>query len=166
MSQAPLPPDKTAWPDSPDDVFGPDFKPLSAEQARQWRQGRVTLTPWRIVAWQVAVAVGLVLVALVGWPVLAGSVAYGAVASVVPAALMAHGLSRRRAQGAATLAGFFVWELAKVALTVALLLMAPRWVPGLSWLALLAGFVVTMKVYWLAMWLQPARRKSAGNDLN
>lgn len=166
MSQAPLPPEKTAWPDSPDDVFGPDFKPLSAEQARQWRQGRVTLTSWRIVAWQVAVAVGVVLVALAVWPALAASVAYGTFASVIPAALMAHGLSRQRARVGATLAGFLVWELAKVALTVALLLMAPRWVPGLSWLALLAGFVVTMKVYWLAMWLQPARRKSAGNDLN
>ena len=166
MSQAPLPPEKAAWPDGSDEVFGPDFKPLSAEQARQWRQGRVTLTPWRIVAWQVAVAVGVVLVALAVWPALAASVAYGTFASVIPAALMAHGLSRQRARVGATLAGFLVWELAKVALTVALLLMAPRWVPGLSWLALLAGFVVTMKVYWLAMWLQPARRKSAGNDLN
>ena len=166
MSQAPLPPEKTAWPDSQDDVFGPDFKPLSAEQARQWRQGRVVLTPWRIVAWQLLVAVLVVLVVRWGRPALVGSVAYGALASVLPAALMAHGLSRRRSRSGATLTGFIVWELAKVALTVALLLMAPRWVPGLNWLALLAGFVVTMKVYWLAMWLQPARRKSAGNDLN
>jgi ATP synthase protein I len=41
---------------------------------------------------------------------------------------------------------------------VALLLAAPKVIADLSWLALVAGFVVTMKVYWLAMalgWMQP-----------
>ena len=60
----------------------------------------------------------------------------------------------------AALAGFFVWELVKIVLTVAMLLAAPKLVPDLSWLALLVGLVVTMKVYWVAMWLHPARRKS------
>jgi ATP synthase protein I len=30
----------------------------------------------------------------------------------------------------------------------------------LNWLALLAGFMVTMKVYWMAMWLRPVRKDS------
>ncbi len=47
--------------------------------------------------------------------------------------------------------GFFVWEMAKVGLTVAMLFAAPRVVTDLSWPAMLAGLVVTMKVYWLAL---------------
>jgi len=61
---------------------------------------------------------------------------------------------------------FFVWELVKIVLTVAMLVAAPRLVPQLSWPAMLAGFVVAMKVYWVAMWLHPARRKSTAKNLN
>ena len=56
--------------------------------------------------------------------------------------------------------GFFVWELVKIALTVAMLMAAPKLILQLNWLALLAGFVVTMKVYWLAVWLRLVRRSS------
>ncbi len=55
-----------------------------------------------------------------------------------------------------------MWEMVKIGLTVAMLIAAPRLVLDLSWLAMLAGFVVTMKVYWLAMWLRwvrPHRQK-------
>jgi len=62
--------------------------------------------------------------------------------------------------GNAALAGFFVWELVKIALTVAMLFAAPRLIAELSWLALLVGFVVTMKVYWAAMWFRSARKDS------
>jgi ATP synthase protein I len=46
---------------------------------------------------------------------------------------------------------------------VALLLAAPKLVPSLNWLALVAGFVVTMKVYWVAAWLQSKRQHPAEN---
>jgi ATP synthase protein I len=36
--------------------------------------------------------------------------------------------------------------------------MAPKWVPALSWPALLVGLVVTMKVYWVALAFKPASR--------
>jgi ATP synthase protein I len=74
-------------------------------------------------------------------------------------------LSRQKsaAHGNAALTGFFVWELLKIVLTVAMLVAAPRLIADLSWLALLAGFVVTMKVYWLAMWLRLAPAKSLKN---
>jgi ATP synthase protein I len=51
-------------------------------------------------------------------------------------------------------------------LTVAMLMAAPRLISQLSWLALLAGFVVTMKVYWVALWLRPARKESINKNLN
>jgi ATP synthase protein I len=50
---------------------------------------------------------------------------------------------------------FFVNEAIKVILTIALLSMAPVAVLGLNWLALLAGFVVALKVYWLAVVFKP-----------
>jgi ATP synthase protein I len=84
------------------------------------------------------------------------SAGYGALAVVLPAALFARALSRQAGLGGgnAALSRFFVWEMAKIGLTLAMLLLAPRVLTNLSWLALVAGFVVTMKVYWLAMWLR------------
>ena len=83
---------------------------------------------------------------------------------VIPGALFARGLLRQRgaANAGSALAGFFVWEMVKVALTMAMLVAAPRLILQLNWLALLAGFVVTMKVYWVAIWLRPARKNSVG----
>lgn len=159
---------KSAFADDEDEVAQAEFKPLSAEEARQWREQHPALSPWRIVAWQ-AVAGGLAagLTWLVsGRDALAGSVLYGALAVVLPASVLARALSRRSGAAGAALAGFFVWELVKIVLTVALLVAAPKVVPGLSWPAMLAGFVVAMKVYWVAMWLHPARRKSPAKNLN
>lgn len=162
MSETTPQPVKQAFADETDEALEPDFKPLTAEQARQWRENNPLLSPWRIVGWQVVAGA---LVAALAWMLsgraeVAWSAGYGALAVVVPAALMVRGLSRQAGVAGAALAGFFVWELVKVVLTVAMLLAAPKLVPGLSWLALLAGFVVAMKVYWVAMWLHPARRKS------
>jgi len=140
----------------------PEFKPLNAEEARALRERHPPLSPWRVVIWQAGVGL---LVALLTWGltqngVAGASAAYGAMAVVLPAALFARGLSRQRlaAHAGAALSGFFVWEMVKIALTVAMLIVAPRLILNLNWLALLAGFVVTMKVYWVAMWLRPARR--------
>lgn len=161
ICSAPVAPDV---PNMADGAEGKDFKALSAEEARQWREKNPPMSPWRIVWMQVAVGV---LVVLGFWGVtgqsrMAWSAGYGVLAVVVPAALFVRGLSRQKAvNGAgAAMVGFFVWEMVKVILTVAMLMAAPRLVAQLSWLALLAGFVVTMKVYWVAMWLRPARKES------
>ena len=50
-----------------------------------------------------------------------------------------------------------IWEAAKVVVTLAMLLAAPRVVAQLSWLAMVASFVVTMKMYWVVWWLQSRR---------
>jgi ATP synthase protein I len=154
---------KPASAEDTDAVLEPDFKPLTADEARLWREANPPVSLWRIVWLQVAVGGVLALLAwlLTGRSFVAWSAGYGALAVVIPAALFARGLTRQAGLAGAALSGFFVWELAKIALTVVMLLAAPKLVPGLSWLALLAGFVVTMKVYWLAMWLHPMRRKSA-----
>lgn len=135
------------------------FRALTADEVRQLRERQPPVSPWRVVAAQgvvgalVALAAwGLTGKAHVGW-----SAGYGALAVVVPAALFARGMTSRWASvnAGAAVAGFFLWELVKIALTVAMLFAAPRWVAMLSWPAMLVGLVVTMKVYWAALMLRP-----------
>ena len=131
------------------------FTPLSAEQAKKFRKEHPSLSPWWVVAGQLAMGL---LVAGLAWGVtqsvvIAVSAACGALAVIVPGALFARGLTSRVASvnvGAAVF-GFFLWEMVKIGLTVAMLFAAPRLVSDLSWPAMLAGLVVTMKVYWVAL---------------
>ena len=150
-----------------DEGLDPEFKPLTAEQAQAWRLHNPVASPWRVLALQVVVGALLaVLTGIVsGQFRLAASVAWGSVAVVIPAVVFVRALSRqmRRTQPGSALVGLFVWELVKIVLTVALLLVAPKVISDLSWLALVAGFVVTMKVYWLAMALGWMQRKSKPN---
>jgi ATP synthase protein I len=154
--------------ESADDGLEPDFKPLTPEQAAAWRQRNPVSSPWRVLGLQllVGLAVAVLTGVVSGQLRLAASVAWGVVSVVVPGVVFARALARqmRLKQAGAALAALFVWELVKIVLTVALLLVAPKVVEGLSWLALVAGFVVTMKVYWLAMAMQFAsgrqRRKT------
>ena len=150
-------------PDS-EEINDEAYKQLTAEEALTLQSSFRAMSPWRIIGWQALVGLGLT---LLGWAVASSaavtwSVAYGALCVVVPALVFARGLQRqqRAAHVGAALGGFFVWEMVKVVLTVAMLFAAPRLVEGLNWLALLAGFVVTMKVYWVAMWLHSTRSKS------
>jgi ATP synthase protein I len=132
-----------------------EFTPLTAQQVQDLRRIQPLLSVWRVVAAQIGVGL---LVALVSWGVsgktsVCVSAGYGALAVVIPAALFARGLTRRMNSlhaGAAVL-GFFVWEVVKIALTVAMLALAPRVIDELSWPAMLVGLVVTMKVYWVAL---------------
>jgi ATP synthase protein I len=155
------------WTEVVDEAVEEGFKPLTHEEAQKIRALNPAVSVWMVLAGQAVVGL---LVAALAWGLtgqsrMGWSAAYGALAVVIPAVLFARGLSRQKsaAHGNAALLGFFVWELVKIALTVAMLFAAPRLVTDLSWLALLAGFVVTMKVYWVAMWLRLAPTKSPKN---
>jgi len=149
---------------NPDGLEDENFKVLTAEEAKALQRSSPKLSPWVVVAAQavVGVAVAGLTGLLVGSELAFWSAAYGALAVVVPAVVFARGLARqqRAPNAGSALGGFFVWEMVKIVLTVAMLFAAPRLVVGLNWLALLAGFVVTMKVYWVAMWLHSKRAKS------
>ena len=139
-----------------------DFKPLTAEQARVLRESEPALSPWRVVGWQMVAGL---LSALVAWGVSGQAVAgwsamYGAVAVIIPAALFARGLMSQFSSlnAAAASFGFFVWEAVKLAVSVAMIAAAPRLIENLSWLAMMAGLFVTLKVYWLALLLRPKRK--------
>ncbi len=150
--------------DAADEGLEPEFKPLSAEEARAWRQHNPQASPWRVLLLQVGIGALLAILTglLTGEWRLAASAAWGSVAVVIPAVVFVRALGRqmRRTQPGSALMGLMVWELVKIVLTVALLLVAPKVISELSWLALVAGFVVTMKVYWLAMALSFLQPKS------
>ncbi|HYF42009.1 MAG TPA: ATP synthase subunit I [Ramlibacter sp.] len=138
------------------------FKPLSADEARKLREQNPPVSPWWVVGGQAVVGIVAALVAWlvtgkqnVGW-----SAGYGALAVVIPAAIFARGLTGRFSSlNAGTAAfGFMLWEMVKIALTVAMLVAAPRLVAGLNWPALLVGLVLAMKVYWVALAYAPKGR--------
>lgn len=144
------------------------FKPLTAAEAQEWRRRNPPLSMWRVLGGQ---SLAGCLVALVAW-LLTGkssmgwSAAYGALSVVLPAAIFARGVTGRLVQavpGAAML-GFFVWELVKIILTIAMLFAAPKWVADLNWPALVVGFVVTMKVVWLALMFRSKRPHPAQHN--
>ena len=135
--------------------------PLTAAQAAQLRvrlrKSGSLLSPWRLIAGQAGVGVLLALAVwlVTGKSAVAVSVAYGALAVVIPAALFARGLMSQFSSMNAITAGFgfFVWEMLKIAVTIALIAVAPKLVEGLDWLAMLIGLIVTMKAVWLVLWL-------------
>lgn len=147
-----------------DEVEHDDFKPLSSQEAQQWRQRQPKQSPWRVVWWQLILLVVAAVLAVVlsGQRHVVLSVAYGGLCILLPTALMAYGLTAsslsrwvsRVFPGAAgvSLAGLFFWEGIKILLAIALMAAAPSVVPNLSWLALVAGLVVVLKAYWLAFW--------------
>lgn len=151
---------KAPLPDTPEHVL--PFKPLSAEEAQALRERHPSISPWRVVAWQIAVGAVVALVAwgLTGRQNIGWSAAYGALAVVIPAVVFARGLMGRFSSlNAGTAAvGFMAWEMVKIFVSIALLAMAPKWVSALSWPALLVGLVVTMKVYWVALAFKPSSR--------
>lgn len=154
-------------PDSTED--DPPIKPLTADEARRLREQNPPVSPWWVVAGQALMGLVVALAAWaftgrqnVGW-----SAGYGALAVVIPAAIFARGLTGRFASlNAGTAAfGFMVWEMVKIASSIALLAAAPRLVADLSWPALLVGLVLTMKVYWLALAYSPRKGRRSNDKL-
>jgi ATP synthase protein I len=131
------------------------FRPLSREEAEVLRANDPPLSPWRVTGVQAAVGVAVALCALLltgrqdaGWSAL-----YGAATVVIPGALMARGMTSRLSSvsPAASAVSFMFWEAVKIAVSLAMLALAPKLVQPLSWPALLVGLVLCMKVYWVAL---------------
>lgn len=153
---------KVAWDDEEDEARAPAFKALTREEAQALRAKEPPLSPWRVIVVQVGVGmVAALLAALVtgrqevGWSLL-----YGAAAVVVPGALMARGMTSRLSSMSpgSSAVSFMLWEMVKIGVSIAMLVLAPRLVQPLSWPALLVGLVLCMKVYWVALlWRGPKK---------
>jgi ATP synthase protein I len=158
------------WPGEADEAVDADFKPLTPAEAQAWRSRQPADSVWRLVGWQVVLVLLVAAVAGV-WSrnaTVVWSSVYGGCAVLVPTALMAYGLTSSGLAkwlalvwpgwSRAALAGLLFWEGVKVLLVLALLWLAPRFVPGLSWLALVAGLVVVLKAYWLELYMRSRSR--------
>jgi ATP synthase protein I len=113
------------------------------------------VSPWRVIAAQVVVGClsAAVLGLFLGHSQVIGSALYGAATVVVPAALMARGMtsslsSMSPGSGAVS---FVLWEFVKIAVTVLMLMLAPKIVQPLYWPALLVSLVLCLQVYWVAL---------------
>lgn len=144
----------------------PDFKPLTPDEAQALRARYPSLSPWRVVLWQILLGVAVTGAAwgVTGRAGIAWSALYGAAVVVVPTALFARGVVGRGAAGGsgAMLLRFFGWEAVKIVVALAMMLAAPKVVPGLSWLTLVVAMVLVMKAYWVAFWWH-SRTLSANN---
>jgi ATP synthase protein I len=136
---------------------------LTAQQAQELcvrlsKTGSV-ISPWQIIVGQLLAGVVFALLVwlMTGKSSVAVSVAYGALAVVIPAAVFARGLLSQFSSLNALTAGFgfFVWEMIKIVATVVLIAVAPKLVADLDWLAMLIGLIVTMKVVFVLLWLLP-----------
>jgi ATP synthase protein I len=167
IAKKPLPPPlpNESWvpeQQNQDDATG--YVRWTAEQAEQLREKSPSVSPWRVIVWQL-VAGGLI--AAVAWlisgePVVAVSALYGALTVALPAAVLARGLTSPlgRLNAASSALSFMVWEMVKIALSVAMFLAAPALIAGLHWPALLVSLILTMKVYWLAAVYKPRPKKN------
>ncbi len=144
----------------------PGFRVLSRAEAQALRKRHPGVSLWRVLGIQ-----GLAGVLVIGLSLLAGgrpgvvaSAVAGVVAAWAPSALFVWRLApsvHRHDYAAYAQLRFFFWEAVKILCAIALLGAAVAWVRPLSWPALLAGFVVTVKAYGLACWLSLATNRQA-----
>ena len=136
-----------------------NFKPLTRQEADKLRQASPSISAWTVLAGQLATGVIVALAAalLTGRQSVGWSALYGALAVVIPAALFARGLTSKVAlmNPGAAVAGFFLWEMVKIATSVGMLFAAPQLVAELDWLAMLVGLMIVLQVYWVALLVRP-----------
>lgn len=136
-----------------DDIEEPPVKALTPAEAATLRSVLPMLSPWRVLGMQLAV--GLLCVAVIRLWAASGaatvSALYGVAAVVVPNMLLARGMTKRVNSVVDAAAGFMAWEFLKIGASIAMLVLAPKVVPGLSWPALLVTLAVCIKVNWLAL---------------
>ncbi len=136
-----------------DDNEEPPVKALSPEEAAALKSALPMLSPWRVLGLQLMA--GLLCVAVIRlWTasgVAMASALYGAAVAVVPNMLLARGMTKRVGSAVGAAAGFMGWEFLKIGASIAMLVLAPKVVSGLSWPALLVTLAVCIKMNWLAL---------------
>jgi len=143
------------WPDDAEEDKAAPVRALTRQEAQALREKQPPVSPWRVVLSQAVV--GVLVAALAWW--ISGerpvglSALYGAAVAVVPAALMARGMTSRLSSlsPGTSAVSFMLWEVVKIGVSVLMLMLAPRLVQSLSWPALLVTLAVCIKVYWFAL---------------
>lgn len=95
----------------------------------------------------VTVAAGVIAALLGGWAAMFSAV-FGGLCCVLPNAVFALRLfANTKKPGGADPISFFIWELIKIALTVALIYATALLYRDLNWFAMIGGFIVALKSY-------------------
>ncbi len=142
-----------------DEDVDPPISPLTRAEAQALVARHPSMSVWQALASQ---ALFGVLVALL-WGLLSRSLPsflsalYGVAVAVVPGAMMAHGVFRRRAAGG--VGGLLVWEILKLLLVGAMLAMAPALVTPLNWVAMMVTLVLSLKIVGVALLIWQRRAK-------
>ncbi|MDQ2926799.1 MAG: ATP synthase subunit I [Pseudomonadota bacterium] len=152
------------WDESESDEL--PFRRLSRVEAEALRKSQPALSPWRVVAAQLVLGA---LIGAVAWAIsgelAAVSAWYGAAVVVVPGALMARGATSPLSTLSPVVSAVSMlgWGFVKIAVSVAMLVLATRIVPGLVWPALLVSMVICLQSYWFAL-LWRGRAASGTNN--
>ena len=141
---------KANWEDADEEQ---PVRTLNRAQALSLRQSLTWFSPWRVIAVQALVGMlcAGVAAAVMGSATGFWSALYGAASVVVPNILLARGMTKSTSSAMASASGFMFWEMLKIGAAIAMLVIAAKVVPNLSWPALLAAMVVCMKVNWFAL---------------
>jgi ATP synthase protein I len=128
---------------------------LTRAEAADLRRRKPSLSPWWVVAAQAVIGI---VAALFGWLSTGSngigmSLLYGAATVVIPGALMARGMTSPLSSVSPVTSTMSVlgWSGVKIAVSVGMLMLASRVVADLSWPAMLAGLVICMQTYWVAL---------------
>lgn len=138
-----------------DDEQEPLVRRLTRAEAAELAARQPAISPWRVVAMQVLV--GVAIAALVqlatGDALLTASALYGAAVVAVPGALMARGATSRLGtiSPLTSTVNIMGWATVKIVVSVVMLALASRIVPGLHWPVMLATLVVCMQTYAFAL---------------
>jgi len=143
----------------------PPVRPLTRVEAQALVARHPSVSVWQVIAIQ---AIFGVLVALV-WGLLsrsstsALSALYGVAVAVIPSALMARGVFGQSVwlKAGRSVGGLFVWELLKLGLTGAMLVLAPVWIRPLDWAAMLVTLVLCLKVIGVVLLIWQGRNKNS-----
>ncbi|MEP6739881.1 MAG: ATP synthase subunit I [Caldimonas sp.] len=141
-----------------DEADAGEVRRLTPAEAEAFRRNHPPLSPWRVVAAQVALgAVAAVLAGLLAGRASALSALYGAAVVAIPGALMARGATSPLTSLSPLISavGMLGWAVVKIVAAVAMLVLAPRIVGGLVWPVLLVTMVVCLQTYWFALLWRP-----------
>ena len=146
-----------------DDEREAPVRPLTRAEAADLVARQPVLSPWRVVAAQVLVglAAAAAVQAYTGDRLLVASALYGAAVVAVPGVLMARGATSRLGtiSPLVSTVNVMAWATVKIVVSVVMLALAARIVPGLNWPMMLATLVLCMLSYPFALlWRgRPAR---------